>query len=178
LKTKLLLKDGFKIVRNISGVPHTISCAGITDDFNLPLSFQGVKADNTGNIEPYKAYTALLSQLGTANIAVTELQNTIGTANWNTSTGFYSTIIDIVFNPLKTFMAGISLATSRYVTIPFSTGTSGAISGYLLVYYGDDGNGKLLIEVDAVDSSFNAVDLSTIITNTGVFSLPEIRIYP
>lgn len=122
-------------------------------------------------------YTALIKQNGTDPVTITELQNTIEKPELTQSTGFLAIKFpNTNWDENKTYVSGIIQPGTRYTTIPITSGTGGAITGYVIIYFGQDG-GKLYIEIDTIDAAFAAAELSTIIGSGQNISLPKIEVY-
>jgi len=119
----------------------------------------------------YKSYVALLTQTGINAPVPIVLQDDIGGISFvRSSIGTYDIISTNTNFPYdKTFVDGYDNASTM---IPI--GTDSTVLGYYLIY-NEPGGGSLTIDV--VDSTFNYVDLETLIGANGQIKI-EIRIYP
>lgn len=122
--------------------------------------------------QPYKIYTALLSQSGTNAPTATILQNTLGNIIWTRNgPGNYSgTLTDQIPYENKTYISPFGNFDTNNVFIPISD--SGATIGYWTMYLDGSNNG---IIIETTDETYANTEWSDIF---GTTQQPiEIRVY-
>lgn len=138
---------------------------------------QGYIAKSGGSSAPYKVWTGILTQTGSATPVATVLQNTLGFNPVISSqfAGNYQIDFPDPVNKLKVFVPGYQSDWygPTVVGLPLLNGS--AVAGYVMVY-GDDLNPTEItgIVLDFYNANFEYTEMSELISQ---FSI-EFRIYP